>query len=203
MLHGCGPAAARRLAVIAGWTVMMVVAGSMPSESQAADGAAGRLREAMIERLGAMPDVARHKWNSHAAVEDPPREKLVVDAAIAEGQELGLAPRAVRTAVEAQIEAAKIIQAGLIARWSAEQASPFAGVPDLATVLRPRIQQATSGIVAGLAGSIDELGSCEAVRDLRDLPAALQAYPAAWAVAVEGVIAAAVDGAPPTCVPGG
>lgn len=182
---------------------MMVVAGSVPGESRAADGAAGRLREAMIERLGAMPDVARHKWNSHAAVEDPPREKLVVDAAIAEGQELGLAPSAVRAAVEAQIEAAKIIQAGLIARWSAEQASPFADVPDLATELRPRIQQATAEIVTGLAGSIDELGRCNVVRDLRVVPAALQAFPAAWAVAVDGVIAAAVDGKPPACAPGG
>jgi chorismate mutase len=159
------------------------------------------LKEAMVLRLTAMPDVARHKWNSNAPVEDLPREQVVIEAAVQEGAEFGLAEDIVRPAVAAQIEAAKVVQAALIDRWAREKAGSFVGVPDLATVLRPQIQQATSDLLRSFAGALADLRGCEAAQELRTLPPALHDQPDAWRIAAEGFVVAASGPASPACSP--
>lgn len=155
----------------------------------------------MVDRLAAMPDVARHKWNIGAPVEDPVREQVVIEAAVREGEERGLAAETLRLAVAAQIEAAKTIQASLIGRWTEEQAGAFRDVPDLAAVLRPRIQEATQALVARFAAARMALRQCEAATALRALPPSLDDFPAAWNQAADGMIAAAGGPARRSCSP--
>ncbi|WP_191058766.1 gamma subclass chorismate mutase AroQ [Geminicoccus harenae] len=148
------------------------------------------LKAAMAERLAAMPDVARHKWNSGAAVEDRAQEARVVEGAVAAGQELGLAPEVVRSVAIAQIEAAKLVQSALIEQWQAEAAAKFTDVPDLAAVLRPAIGSATEAIIGNLKPAAPALRECAGAGELRAVPEALASYAAAWQVAADGVIAA-------------
>jgi chorismate mutase-like protein len=150
-----------------------------------------RLKNAMAERLAAMPDVARHKWNSGASVTDDAQEAKVIEKVVASGEELGLAPELVHQVALAQIEAAKIVQSALIEQWRAQAAPAFPDIPDLATVLRPTIAEATAGIVASLPEAMPALAECAGATDLRTAPSSLEAYAGAWAVAADGVVAAA------------
>jgi chorismate mutase len=155
-----------------------------------ADAPLAQLKAAMAGRLAAMPDVARHKWNSGAAVEDRAQEARVVDGAVAAGQELDLAPDVVRGVAIAQIEAAKLVQSALIEQWRAEAAAKFADVPDLATALRPAIGSATQAIVGNLKQAEPALQECPGAGELRAVPQSLASYEGAWQVAADGVIAA-------------
>jgi len=166
-----------------------------------ADTPLAQLKAAMAERLAAMPDVARHKWNSGAAVEDLAQEARVVDGAVAAGAELGLVPDVVRSVAVAQIEAAKLVQSSLIEQWRAEAAAEFTDVPDLATVLRPAIGSATQAIVGNLKQAEPALQECPGASELRAVPQTLVSYEPAWQVAADGVIAA-VGGPARTACPG-
>lgn len=101
----------------------------------------------IIERLQVMEGVAMNKWNSGAAIEDQPREQLVVDAATrraaASGMDLLVAARFIR----AQIEAAKVVQASLFLAWTRENHPLFAAAPDLGATIRPALDRLTPALV--------------------------------------------------------
>src|SRR5918994_1952587 len=61
-----------------------------PGFAVAAGTALDTLLSLIGERLAVMPDVARHKYNSGAAVEDLPREAQVIEAVTAQAVEAGL-----------------------------------------------------------------------------------------------------------------
>ncbi|WP_159716446.1 chorismate mutase family protein [Geminicoccus flavidas] len=159
------------------------------------------LKAAMADRLAAMPDVARHKWNSGAAVEDRAQEARVVEGAVTAGRELGTAPEVVSKVATAQIEAAKLVQSSLIEQWRTEAAAEFTDVPDLASVLRPAIGGATQAIIGNLKQAEPALRECAGAGELRAVPEALAPYATAWQVAADGVIAA-VGGPARTACPG-
>ncbi len=148
------------------------------------------LRAAILDRLLAMPDVAAHKWNTGKPIDDQAQEVAVIDAAMRAGAELGLPGEAVRRAMTAQIEAAKLIQRDLISAWSARQAPRVESIPDLNSDLRPRIARATESLIEGLAKSGPHLRDCDAATVVRAQPEAIAAFPQAWDKAVDGVIAA-------------
>jgi chorismate mutase-like protein len=109
------------------------------------------LLQLMAERLALMPDVARHKWNHQTAIEDRMREQQIVDGLKAEAEAFGVpAPWAERF-FRAQIEAAKLIQRECFARWEQTAQGQFTDVPDLATVIRPRLDALTPQLLRALA----------------------------------------------------
>jgi len=99
------------------------------------------------ERLAVMLDVARHKYNSGAAVEDLPREAQVIEAVTAQAVEAGLDKDLAAKFFQAQIDASKMIQSERIAAWKAEGHSPFTDVPDLKTVIRPKLDALTPAML--------------------------------------------------------
>jgi chorismate mutase len=109
------------------------------------------------ERLAVMPDVARHKYNSGAAVEDLPREAQVIEAVTAQAVEAGLDKDLAARFFQAQIDASKMIQSERIAAWKAEGHAPFTGVPDLKTVIRPKLDVLTPAMLAALKDALPEL----------------------------------------------
>jgi len=179
---------------------VLCLAVQLPASAAAADEPVLALRVAMVDRLTLMPDVARHKWNAGAAVADPPREEAVIAAAIAAGRDAGLGAEAVESAIRAQVDAARLVQAMLFDRWKGAGEGPFMEVPDLATVLRPRISAATAAVVDGLAGALPALAACAGASALREYPDALAGFEAAWDRAADGIIAAA-GGPPPEACP--
>jgi chorismate mutase len=121
------------------------------------------------DRLAVMPDVARHKYNSGAAVEDLAREAQVIEAVTAQAVAAGLDKEVASTFFQAQIDASKMIQAERVAVWKAEGHAPFADVPDLSTVIRPKLDALTPALIAALKDALPEL-------KLGDAGARLEAY---------------------------
>jgi chorismate mutase len=128
----------------------------------------------MRSRLAVMHDVARRKWADKAPIEDPDREAALLRDIADRGTALGLDPSTTRAFFGAQIEAAKLVQRADFRRWEAGHRGPDAEAPDLAGVLRPRIDalnrdlldalvqamprlQADGGAAARIRGRADEL----------------------------------------------
>ena len=105
----------------------------------------------MRQRLDLMVEVARSKWNTGSSVEDLAREKSLAEdvARIAPGY--GLDPQLAATFFRAQIEAAKLVESALIARWTLAHTAAFAEAPDQRTVIRPKIDRLTEELLAALA----------------------------------------------------
>ncbi|MEI6463871.1 MAG: gamma subclass chorismate mutase AroQ [Verrucomicrobiota bacterium] len=111
------------------------------------------LRSLLAERLALMPDVARHKWNTRSPIEDLARERQIIAGLQRDAEAVGIpAPWAERF-FRAQIEAAKVIQRDLFARWEASGQGKFTDVPDLATVIRPRLDALTLQLLRALAAT--------------------------------------------------
>ncbi|MBL8797280.1 MAG: gamma subclass chorismate mutase AroQ [Planctomycetia bacterium] len=118
-----------------------------------------RLLHAMRQRLLLMHDVARWKWNEQQPLTDAARETAFLDRTQARGRTQGLDETLVRTFFQAQIEAAKQVQASDFERWQAEGRGKFANVPDLASEQRPRIDAASDDLLDALADAQPSLTS--------------------------------------------
>jgi chorismate mutase len=117
------------------------------------DGLLGLMRR----RLDLMHDVARWKWSARAAIEDPAREAALLDDVANRGRALGLDPATTRAFFGAQIEAAKLVQRADFRRWVADRRGPAGEAPDLAGVLRPRIDALNRDLLAALSLAMPRL----------------------------------------------
>ena len=103
------------------------------------------------ERLSLMPEVARYKWNSGGAIEDLPREQALLQSVREQAVQRGLDADAVTQFFAAQIEASKVVQRELFAAWQGAGQGKFAQVVDLATQIRPRLDQLSPSLLDALA----------------------------------------------------
>jgi chorismate mutase-like protein len=110
-----------------------------------------RLAALIDERLALVTEVARYKWNSGAAIEDPPREQALMVSLRERAMSMGLPQARVDAFFLAQIEAAKQLQRELFERWKREGRDKFAGIADLATTIRPGIDTVTGQMLQTLA----------------------------------------------------
>lgn len=106
------------------------------------------------QRLAVAPMVAKAKWNAGGAINDPPREQLILDAVTAQAK--GLDAVFVRRFFQAQFDASKALQLGLHAQWHRQGAGSFGDAPDLARDVRPVLDQLTPQLIAVL-GKIQPL----------------------------------------------
>ena len=120
---------------------------------QAASGAISLepLRRLMDQRLALMPDVARYKWNTKSAIEDLPREQIIINGLKDEARALGVPAAWAEKFFRAQIEAAKIIQRQHFEQWHRLGAGTFPDALNLATVIRPRLDALTPQLLRELA----------------------------------------------------
>jgi chorismate mutase len=132
----------------------LVLAGEAPAISTTGLNALLGLIE---ERLAVMLDVARHKYNSGAAVEDLAREAQVIETVTAQAVAAGLDKAVAATFFQAQIDASKMIQTERIAMWKGEGHAPFADVPDLSTMIQPKLDALTPALIAVLKDALPEL----------------------------------------------
>lgn len=157
---------------------------------RAAPGAIGLepLLQLMADRLALMPDVARHKWNTKAAIEDLVREQQIVEGLKQEAEALGVPAAWAERFFRAQIEAAKVIQRELIARWERAGQGAFADAPDLARVTRPLLDALTPRLLRELAlawPALSDRAQAERIRgSVRRVFTAAAGSSAATAVAV-------------------
>ncbi|MFJ5678139.1 chorismate mutase [Streptomyces sp. NPDC093097] len=149
------PAAApvRPAAVPAGAASAPVVPVSAPVVPVSAS--AGRLRPLAAlsaERLATADLVAAAKWGTGSPIDDPAREREVLDAVAEQARQWGADPEATRRIFRDQIEANKLVQRGLHRRWDADPAHAPTTRPDLARV-RQEINRLNTELVRAIAVS--------------------------------------------------
>ena len=96
------------------------------------------------------PEVARTKWNTKAPIDDPLRDKQIIDGVATAATEYGLDPQVASTFFIAQIEASKAVQNALHAEWTAKRQPPFAKVADLGKDIRPVLDRLTPAMTGAL-----------------------------------------------------
>jgi chorismate mutase len=133
-----------------------------PPFAQASSDDVAPLLELIAQRLALMPDVAKHKFNSGAAVEDLPREAQVLAQVTAAAEAAGLPRGFAQRFFQAQIDAAKLLQQSRIDGWKAQGQGKFANVPDLATEIRPMLDALTPRLIAALKRAYPVLSSSAA-----------------------------------------
>ncbi len=122
-----------------------------PSPSQHEQQQLQRLIRLIDERLGVAPLVAQSKWNSGAPIDDPARERSILQDVAQRAALAGLEPGLAAAFFQAQFDAGKLLQRRLHAQWRAQGLAPFADVPDLGRSVRPVLDRLTPQLIATLA----------------------------------------------------
>ncbi|MEV4036644.1 chorismate mutase [Streptomyces umbrinus] len=123
----------------------------------------GALTELFAERLLLADKVAAAKYGTESPIDDPARERQILDDVAARAAGLGLDPHSVTTVFRDQIEANKLVQRGLYARWDAHPDERPTERPDLAKEVRPALDLITTRLLAALqeTASVRADASCE------------------------------------------
>lgn len=109
------------------------------------------LLDAVGQRLDLAYSVAVHKWDNDLPVEAPAREQEVLQRVQIAAHDYGLPAERATAFFADQIEANKIIQYGLIERWTALGQRPSGQARNLATELRPRLDKLQSTLLFELS----------------------------------------------------
>jgi len=99
------------------------------------------LLQAMSERLEIADQVALTKWDSGKPIQDSPREQQVIANAAQQAATYQLNPEDVSQFLAAQIEANKLVQYALLAKWRDAGKAPTIARPDLVKQIRPALDQ--------------------------------------------------------------
>ncbi|MFE6041472.1 gamma subclass chorismate mutase AroQ [Streptomyces sp. NPDC056452] len=110
------------------------------------------LADLSARRLATAELVAAAKWGTGSPVDDPVREKQVLDTAARQAREAGADPGATVRILRDQIEANKRVQRALHRSWDANPAGAPTGRPDL-TDVREEINRVNADLVRTIAGS--------------------------------------------------
>jgi chorismate mutase len=112
---------------------------SVSGKGTVADGTvtASRFVALAVARLGVADAVAAAKWVTGQPIDDPAREAAEQADAAERARALGIHPTLVEHVLAAQLEASKIVQRGLFERWLEDRPSAPARRPDLASEVRP------------------------------------------------------------------
>jgi len=111
------------------------------------------LLDLIDQRLSVASQVAKAKWNSGAAVDDPKRELQILDDVTMQANALGgLDPLLVRDFFQNQFDAGKILQKNLLDGWrqTVMPGYKFDDAPDLGREVRPILDRLTPQLIAAL-----------------------------------------------------
>ncbi|MFJ5212395.1 chorismate mutase [Streptomyces nigra] len=120
-------------------------------------GPLGPLTALVIERLLVSDQVAASKFGIGRPIDDPARERQVLEEVKLQAGSLGLDPDATVSFFRDQITASKVVQKGLFVRWTAH--------PDEAPTTRPDLTQIRTQLDQITAELLQEL---KATRNLRE-----------------------------------
>jgi chorismate mutase len=148
-----------RLPALLTSAVLVACAAALPFEARASAnqheaagaeaGAMVPLVEVMARRAGIADTVAAAKWGTPQPIDDPTREKTVLDNAAAQAPRFGVDPALAVQVFSDQIAANKVVQYGLFSRWTAHPNQAPATRPDL-TQVRPVLDQIGSELLTQL-----------------------------------------------------
>jgi chorismate mutase len=107
------------------------------------------LTELMIQRIVIGDDVAASKYFSGKPVDDPVREQQILDSVRQSAVQLGIDPDSTADFFQAQIDASKVVQRGLLAYWAAHPDKAPTSGPDL-NVIREKLDALTTQLLTEL-----------------------------------------------------
>jgi chorismate mutase len=136
-------------ATVSGATSATAHTSTAPASATAAS-SLGALTELFAERLLLADKVAAAKYGTESPIDDPARERQILDDVAARAAGLGLDPDSVTAVFRDQIEANKLVQRGLYARWDAHPDERPTERPDLAKEVRPALDLITTRLLAAL-----------------------------------------------------
>ncbi|MFS8097796.1 chorismate mutase [Lentzea alba] len=110
----------------------------------------GELTDLAVKRVQVADLVAAAKFGTPQPIDDPVREKQVLDTVRVKAQQLSLDPENAATFFRAQIEANKLVQRRLYARWTEHPEEVPTRRPDLGTEVRPILDRLTTDVLAEL-----------------------------------------------------
>jgi chorismate mutase len=113
------------------------------------------LVELITARLAVMKEVAAFKLANNLAVEDKPREAVVLAKSREKAEATGLDGPSVTPFFRRQIEAAKSIQVCWFARWQSGGASPQRFPRDLKSEIRPQLIELGARLTAALGRALE------------------------------------------------
>ncbi|WP_207755678.1 gamma subclass chorismate mutase AroQ [Nonomuraea cypriaca] len=113
-----------------------------------------RLTDLTVRRILLADQVAAAKYGTSRPIDDPARERQVLDSVATLSRSIGLAPKDGVDFFTAQIEAAKVVQRGLYAHWKAHPELRPSERPELATEVRPRLDLLTTRILRQLKATL-------------------------------------------------
>ncbi|MFJ9821070.1 chorismate mutase [Streptomyces sp. NPDC101151] len=125
-------------------------AGTAVAGDATAEQALGNLVRLAGERVKTADTVAAAKWGTPQPVDDPARERAVLDSASAKAARLGIDQATVRRIFEDQITANKAVQRALYAQWRARPAERPTQRPDLAVQVRPVLDRIDSRLLTAI-----------------------------------------------------
>ncbi|WP_323179608.1 chorismate mutase [Streptomyces sp. NBC_01016] len=102
------------------------------------------------ERLALADKVAAAKYGTDAPIDDPAREQQILEDVAKRSADLGIDPAFTKSVFRDQIEANKVVQRGLYARWDAHPEQRPTERPDLATEVRPQLDRITTRLLDAL-----------------------------------------------------
>lgn len=114
------------------------------------------LVDLVAQRLETADTVASAKFGTSSPIEDPAREKVVLDSAATMATQQGLDPDATRTVFSDQIQANKVVQYGLFSAWTSH--------PDEAPTTRADLNQIRPTLDRITADLVHELGATQETR---------------------------------------
>ncbi|MEV5966951.1 gamma subclass chorismate mutase AroQ [Kribbella sp. NPDC051952] len=113
------------------------------------------LTDLAVQRILIGDDVAASKYFSGKPVDDPVREQQILESVRASAVQLGIDPESTAEFFQAQIDASKVVQRGLLAYWAAHPTSAPTSGPDL-NVIREQLDKLTTQLLAELV-TVDHL----------------------------------------------
>lgn len=129
-------------------------ASAVPSSPEPVAGPLGPLADLAVRRILLGDQVAAAKFGTGQPIDDPVRERQVLDAVAGQSAAMGLPPDVSVRFFQAQIEASKVVQRGLFRYWTAHPDKRPVRWPDLATEIRPQLDRITGQILEQLRATV-------------------------------------------------
>ncbi|OPF76941.1 chorismate mutase [Streptomyces antioxidans] len=139
-------------ALAAGATAAVAAPAGAAGAARVEHGSLRPLAELSAQRVLVADEVAAAKWGTDSPIDDPAREREVLEAVARQAEELGADPVATKAIFRDQIEASKVVQRGLYGRWDADPSQAPTERPDLGRV-RLEINRINGELVRAIADS--------------------------------------------------
>lgn len=156
-MHPRAPRPITVSALVFAASLLALAPGSGTAVAGARAGAGGggpaAVAEVSAERLELADKVAAAKYGTGRPVDDPGRERKVLEEVADRAAGRGVDPRWATAVFRDQIEANKAVQRGLYARWDVHPEERPTIRPDLDRDVRPALDRITTELLDGLEGT--------------------------------------------------